>query len=1278
MKDIAIIGMAGRFPEAGNIAELRRNLTAGRDSVREFSAERRSATTMAPGKSFMEIGYLEDIDKFDYRFFNISRAEAEYMDPHQRLLLEVVYETIDSSGYAADYFHGTDTAVFIGDTEQEYAQLAERFDPTIITGNTNATTAGRIARFFNFRGNALMLDTACSSSLLAVHMACNELHSGDASYALACGVRLILFPEEKTGNPDLGIMSRDGKTRSFAADADGAGAGEAVGCVLLKPLDKALADNDIIYAIIKGSAANQDAQLSGSLTAPSSQAQSEVIRKVWTKAGIAPASVSYIEAHGSGTKLGDPIEISGIDIAFRGHTAEKHCCAVSSIKSNIGHTGSAAGISGLIKAVLSLQHKELYPSVHFHQPNPFIDFKNSVTYVNAAYTAWDAPFPRRAGVSSFGLSGTNCHILLEEAPATGSQDEDTGMHIFSFSARTEKSLQTYLHKFGSYLSEPGSAALPDISYTLSTGRNHYPYRVSLIADSKASLWRQLSAAAITTVKEPVKKIIFLFSGDAVVSTQLLTEITGTYPEIKKYADECAPYYTTATDAIRRFVLQYALYRFAEERGLITSDLLGVGTGDLVVAVALQELTLEEALQQCNSADTTFSSLEQKLTGLIERETADSRVLFLELGPEGCLSAGLRTINYPDKAFLYQVACVNTSPLEIAQTLYLQQFEADWQKYAAAEKGRKAILPAYQFEKLRCWLRELLPQENILPDVTAPVAPAQPTAMSSATTDPAVVQAILRDDWTPTEKKIAAIWIDVLKLESLSLQDDFFRLGGHSLMATRVISIIEKEFGLKLIFKDIFAFATVKTLAASVDELVANGTQRITYKAIRPAAPQEHYPLAEAQLRLWLIQQNYSDTLVYNLPAVWQLDGAPDFGRLEAAFQALCDRHESLRTSFHEKNATPVQVIQPAVQFKLQAINSHESPEAIRDAFVQPFDLTQAPLLRAGVATLSDNRHLLLFDMHHIISDGLSLGVLLSELIQLYHRQTPSPLKIQYKDFVMWQHELFNNGALAAPEQFWLQQLSGNLPVLQLPVDKPRGTVQAFAGAKLHFDIPAEVVQQVQALSASTGTTPFMVLLAAYNIMLHKYSGQEEIIVGSPIAGRSHSDLDNVIGMFVNTLVLRNRPAADKTFMQFLAEVKENSLNAYEHQDYPFARLVEKLNPVTEPSRNPLFDAVFVLQNIDIPAMRLDNITVTPYPLNTATAQFDLTMEVNEKAGNWPVKLEYNTMLFEEESILLIKERFMALLQDILQHPAYHIHEFSFKLPEENTQEADDLNFAFNF
>jgi 3-oxoacyl-(acyl-carrier-protein) synthase/acyl carrier protein len=1277
MKDIAIIGISGRFPEANNLAEFRQNLMLGKDGVRAISFERKSATSLPLDKEYMGIGFMEDIDKFDHKFFNISKAEAENMDPHQRLMLEVVYEAIESAGYDMDFFNGTETAVFIGDTVQDYYRLAERFDPTLVTGTTSATTAGRISRFFNFRGSAAMVDTACSSSLVAVHMACNELAMGDADYALACGVRFILFPDEKNGTVDMGIMSADGKTRSFSANADGSGAGEAVGCILLKPLDKALADNDIIYAVIKGTAVNQDAQLSGSLTAPSSQAQSEVIKKVWKKSNVDPATISYIEAHGSGTKLGDPIEIAGIDLAFKRYTTAKHFCAVSSIKSNIGHTGGAAGISGLIKAVLSLQYKELYPAVHFDQPNPFIDFKNSVTYINTAYKTWNSSFPRRAGVSSFGLSGTNCHILLEEASLASTKNSDPGTFIFNFSAKSANSLDAYLKEFSAYLTQNNDLTLDNISCTLNHGRKHYQHRVSVIASSREQLIQKIKESTGSTTKQAVKKLIFLFSGDSIVSDQLLIGLSNNHPELKIPIDECIAYYTAPNAAVNRFVLQYALYRFLEKKGITTEHLLGIGTGDLVVAVILNELSLEDAIKQCTFEEPSAVDLHKRLTNLVERETDEGKVAFVELGTTGALSTGLMHLNYPDKEFLYSVIHMENSPLEIIQALYLQQFPISWATYYTQSNYAKVALPTYHFEKVRCWLKEPLKHDDFVLPIAANAEPVLEIAQEKGI-NTMKHHAIINESWSATEQTIAAIWIEALKLEELSLEDDFFKLGGHSLIATKVISIIEKEFGIRLVFKDIFTFATVKSLAKGVEELIANGTQKITYQDIQPAPAQPYYPLSEAQLRLWLIAQMSEDTIAYNLPTALMLEGSLDVDKLENAFRSLINRHESMRTSFHEENAQPVQVVQNEVSFSIQKINGSEDLDKTFSAFLQPFDLTQAPLLRIGLVTIAPDKYLLLLDIHHIISDGVSSAVITSELVTLYHGEELPELKIQYKDFVVWQQELFANGFMTKHEQFWLQQFSEGVPVLHLQTDKPRPATQSFNGDKLLFELSAGDVEKIQALSSSTGTTPFMFLLAVYNILLYKYTNQEDIVVGSPIAGRSHNGLDNVVGMFVNTLVLKNKLAKEKTFLQFLDEVKTVSLNAYEHQDYPFVLLVDKLNLKKDPSRNPLFDVMFVLQNIPASEIRLDKVTITDYPVSTGIAQFDLLMEINEGKGNWPVKIEYNTALFEAESILLMKERFLALLHNVFADPAKTIEEISIKIAADVVDEISDLDISFNF
>jgi acyl transferase domain-containing protein len=368
----------------------------------------------------------------------------------------------------ADYSYGT---LYLSHRMQE--------EPTMFTGNNHFAAAGRIARFFNFRGNALVINSGCSSALNALHLACAELISGEADFALVTGTRLTIISAEK--NPpvfDIGIEAFDGKTRSFSDDSTGSGESEMVGCVLLKPLEKALADKDHIYAVIKSTVANQCGQLSSSLTATNSAAQAEMIKEAWEKAGIDPETVTYIEAHGSGTKLGDPIEIAGIDLAFQGKTSKKHFVAVSSVKTNIGHADTGAGMAGLLKAVLSIKHKELFASLNFNKPNPFIDFANSVTYINTSFKKWEPECGvLRAGVNSLGFTGNNVHVVLESpAEREIKPDTDGKRYLFTFSGKNREALKRNIQAFSAYLKENTGDYLRDISYTLTTGRKHYDHR----------------------------------------------------------------------------------------------------------------------------------------------------------------------------------------------------------------------------------------------------------------------------------------------------------------------------------------------------------------------------------------------------------------------------------------------------------------------------------------------------------------------------------------------------------------------------------------------------------------------------------------------------------------------------------------------------------------------------------------------------------------------------------------------------------------------------------
>jgi acyl transferase domain-containing protein/acyl carrier protein len=510
--EIAIIGMSFRLPKADSPEAFWEALRAGVDHGSGYpDGRKRDMEKYITFKGWplnavdYEMGsYLDEIDKFDYRFFRMSPKEASMADPNHRLFLQTAWHAIEDAGYGGKKIHGTNTGVYLGYASNMvyFHRIISEVEPqsegAALVGNTASVSTGRVSYLFDLKGPSVVVDTACSSSLTSVHMACKSIRMGDCEMAIAGGVRLNMMPIFKKGSPrGIGMESTDGRTRAFDHLSEGTGTGEGVAAILLKPLRKAIEDRDNIYAVIKGSASNQDGSSAG-LTAPNPAAQEEVIIQAWEDAGIDPESVTYIETHGTGTQLGDPIEIQGIQSAFKRYTRKKQFCAVGSSKTNLTHLSEAAGIVGVIKAVLTLQHKQIPPNLYFNRPNRKIDFMNSPVYVNARLRDWETDgHPRRCGVSGFGMSGTNCHIVMEEyagvetdqaLPATDGHPE-----LFTLSALTETALQRLVSSYGSRgIGDGSAAAFQSACYTANTGRGHYAYRLALIATDMDDLKRKLA------------------------------------------------------------------------------------------------------------------------------------------------------------------------------------------------------------------------------------------------------------------------------------------------------------------------------------------------------------------------------------------------------------------------------------------------------------------------------------------------------------------------------------------------------------------------------------------------------------------------------------------------------------------------------------------------------------------------------------------------------------------------------------------------------------------
>ncbi|MGC5775197.1 SDR family oxidoreductase [Paenibacillus pabuli] len=514
-KDIAIIGIDASIAGASDLTEFWRMIRNGESLIREIPENRKSdvdaymdtlrrAGVVNSGWDYSANGFLQDVAGFDPGFFSISPREASLMDPHQRLFLLSAWRTVEDAGYIGK-IAGTNTGLFVGhssDFGESYKNFIRVLDPEheglSVPGNIKSIIASRLSYLLDLKGPSLLVDTACSSSLVAVHMACQAMKNGECDMALVGGIKLNLLPVKVEHDSEIGIGSSDQITKTFENSADGTGFGEGVISMMLKPLWKAVNDGDRIDAVIKGSAVNQDGSSTG-ITAPNPSAQEELLLRAWQDAGIEPETITYIEAHGTGTKLGDPIEISGIQRAFSNFTKKRQFCAVRSVKSNIGHLDHAAGIAGLAAAVLALKHKELPPTVHFNRPNRNISFEDSAVYVNDAVQGWNpGENKRRCGVSSFGLSGTNCHVILEEAPEREREVVSrvpSSEFVFLLSAKKEESLRTAIGQYVTLLSgDHCKYELADLCYTAAAARgSYYPYRLAVRTDSKEDLLKKLNA-----------------------------------------------------------------------------------------------------------------------------------------------------------------------------------------------------------------------------------------------------------------------------------------------------------------------------------------------------------------------------------------------------------------------------------------------------------------------------------------------------------------------------------------------------------------------------------------------------------------------------------------------------------------------------------------------------------------------------------------------------------------------------------------------------------------
>lgn len=641
MENVAIIGMAGRFPMAGNVDQFWENIRAGRECISFFDEQQLQIhpdqELIKAGARFVAAkGVLDNIEDFDAKFWGYTPKEAELIDPQQRIFLECAWEALENAGYDAQRYPGA-IGVYGGCYIDTYLWWNLASDPNFVArlvesiqvgslqtelGNDKDYIATRASFKMDLRGPAINVQSACSTSLVAISLAYQSLTSYQCDMALAGGVTLTLPQEKGYFYTEGGMLSRDGHCRTFDKAATGTVFSNAGAVILLKRESDAIADGDNIIAVIKGAALNNDGGKKLSYTAPSVDGQAEVIATAQALGGVDARTIGYVEAHGTATPLGDPIEVAGLTSAFRQSTSDNNYCALGSVKSNLGHLDVASGVTGVIKCALMLKDKVLAPSINFEQPNPEIDFENTPFYVNTELKPWpEQSWPRRAGISSFGVGGTNAHVVLEEAPAMSGRKTAAGPFVFPLSARSPAALANCAGNLAAHLRE-AETDLGDVAFTLQEGRRQFEHRAIVVAADRESLLGKLAefkarGADYNKMSDSDPRLVFMFPGQGAQYPGMARDMYESNRVFRKHFDECAELLGKRTgidlhDAVYKnddpevlkqtslaqpaiFAIEYAMAMVWMDLGIEPAALVGHSVGEYCAGCISGVMSLDDAL-----------------------------------------------------------------------------------------------------------------------------------------------------------------------------------------------------------------------------------------------------------------------------------------------------------------------------------------------------------------------------------------------------------------------------------------------------------------------------------------------------------------------------------------------------------------------------------------------------------------------------------------------------------------------------------------------------------
>lgn len=1143
--DIAIIGISGKYPMADNLEQFWKNLQNGKDCITKVPIERWDCEKhyeKQRGKYgavyCKEGGFINDVDKFDPMFFNIAPLEADMMDPQERLLLETAWHAMEDAGYRRQDLSNRKVGVFVGVMSSHYQLLGVeetlKGNP-VFPSSVYASISNRISYILNLCGPSITLDTMCSSALTALHLACQSIRLGESEMAFAGGVNVMIHGSKYQQLCGSGFLATDGRCHSFGDGGDGYGAAEGVGVLLMKPLSKAIEDGDYIYGVIKGSAINHDGKTNG-YTVPNPNAQCEVIKEALQNARVNPETISYLEAHGTGTALGDPIEITGLTKAYSQYTDKKQFCAIGSVKSNMGHAESAAGMAALSKVLLQMKYGKKVPSIHSEVLNRNINFELSPVYVQRKLEDWDTTvsaydgkkIPRRAGISAFGAGGVNAHVILEEYDNVKTENKDEEQ-IFVFSAKKPESLKKYLIRFLAFLEKNKEMSLPDMAYTLQAGREAMQIRSAVIAADRGIL---------------MEKIRWIINNNGVSS---------------------------------------------ESDGIFINH---------------------------------------------KKEQAGVEGVFSELFDPDMIQKMYHNHEYKKLAMLW-----------------VSGFDVVWELFYGNEKRNRIPLPGYEFENIRCWIRETDRQVTVIQE-------KENSTMEETSKKQDIGKTM------STMDKLLKLIADVgrIPLEDIDKKKDLYEYGFDSIIALKLTARMESELGITADPSDILDAESIESLS----ELFGENTEyMVEENKTNVSETVMQMPLSEGQKSLWLIHQTSPENTAYILPFVFKVNEKLNISRLQKAFKLLTFRHSILRTVYQNVDNQLVQIDKGDMKITIEEAEMNSTSRdklkvEMRDRAYKPFDLENGPLFRIVCFKDGENYPYILIVFHHIVFDLTSVVVLLKDLNELYYGAGNEEFKVKvpehtYFNFVLDEFEYLKGNGAQKNKQYWFEKLSGNLPVLELPYDYAKPKVKQLKGIIYRHELEHSAVIELEKFSKRTKKSMFTVLLSVYNILLSKYTKQEDIIVGTPFSGRTKQEYEALIGYFVNMMALRSRISNELTFEEYMKNVQKDLFNSIANARYPFRLVVDGMGLNKDRSQNPVYNVAFAFQN----SLRADYLGENPtqekqivFQLDgemmlNQEGEMDLYLEIIENEGAYELLFKYNPDLFMESTIERMCNNYISILKAAL-------------------------------